>query len=213
MNNMLLLLLLFFSIKPGICQKKISASDANIATFDLLNNKSFAELEMEDATGRLFNTASLRGKTLYVDFWFTTCPPCLKEIPFSIELQKYFAADTTVVFLSICIDNVERKQAWKQLIKDKQLPGVQLFYARNRPQKINLIRQYLVTFPTYLLVDKNMKVIGYDAPRPSEKQWVFWAIAKAEQGQKLSSSYREVIRRTKEYNEFMQINAARIESH
>src|SRR4051794_8996337 len=80
--------------------------DAYVAgTFDLLNNKTFIPLQLEDTAGELFNTSSLFGKTIYVDFWFTSCPPCLKEIPHSAALQQFFAADTNIVFLDICIDN------------------------------------------------------------------------------------------------------------
>jgi len=184
-------------------QKEASWQDSLAATYDILNYKPFAELNLEDTSGNLFNTASLRGKTIYVDFWFTTCPPCLKEIPYAKDLQQYFAEDTNLVFVSICIENIQRKPAWKQMIKDKQMLGIHLFYARNRPQKINLLREYQVTFPTYLLVNKEMKVIGYDAPRPSEKGWVHWAISEAERNVLLSYAYKQYIKRSKEYADFL----------
>ncbi|HKQ99705.1 MAG TPA: TlpA disulfide reductase family protein [Pyrinomonadaceae bacterium] len=31
--------------------------------------------------GKQFDSASLRGKIVVVDFWFTGCPPCLEELP------------------------------------------------------------------------------------------------------------------------------------
>src|SRR5881398_949665 len=72
------------------------------ASFDQLNNKPFLGLQLEDTSGHIFNTLSLKGKTIYVDFWFTSCPPCLKEIPYSNALQQFFASDTNIVFLNIC---------------------------------------------------------------------------------------------------------------
>lgn len=176
--------------------------DSIIAHYDRLNNKPFAALQLEDTSGNLFTTGSLKGKTFYVDFWFTACPPCIKEIPYSKALQQYFAADTNIVFLSICIENIDRKLVWKQMIKDREMPGIHLFYARNQPQKINLLRQYDITFPTYLLLNKEMKVIGYDAPRPSEKGWVHWAISRAAEGKLLSKSYKQMITHSTEYNTF-----------
>ncbi len=128
----------------------------------------FADLSLEDTSGQLFSTSSLAGKTVYVDFWFTTCAPCLQEIPYSKCLQQFFAADTNIVFLNICIEAFEKKERWKQLVKDKQMQGIHLFYARNRPQKINLLREYNIVFPTYVLVDKNQNILDADAPRPSE---------------------------------------------
>src|SRR4051794_4673312 len=167
--------------------------DAYIAaTFDLLNNKTFIPLQLEDTAGHLFNTSTLLGKTIYVDFWFTACPPCLKEIPFYKRLQQQFKNDTNTVFLSICIENIDQKASWKKMVKEKEIGGIHLFYARNRPQKVNLLRRYDIVFPTYLLVNKEMKIIGYDAPRPSEKGWVEWALSKAGQGTSLSASYKEM---------------------
>jgi thiol-disulfide isomerase/thioredoxin len=92
-------------------------NSAAVVIFDRLNNKPFAALEMEDTSGVPFNTASLIGKTIYVDFWFTACAPCIREIPHSIALQKYFSKDTNIVFLNICIDNNERKAVWKEMVR------------------------------------------------------------------------------------------------
>jgi thiol-disulfide isomerase/thioredoxin len=189
MKGLFICIILVQVLVTGFSQNKFSRYDAYIAsTFDLLNNQPFAELQLEDTSGEIHNTISLIGKTLYVDFWFTTCPPCIKQIPFSKTLHKYFEKDTNVVFLNICIDNIERKQDWKQMIKENGMPGIHLFYARNRPQKINLLKAYKISFPTYLLVNKQMKVTGYNAPRPSEEGLVHWVITKATEGLFLSAS-------------------------
>lgn len=180
-----------------------SLYDTNVARFDFLNNKLFVPLQLEDTSGHIFNTAALMGKTIYVDFWFTSCPPCLREIPYSSSLQKFFATDTNIVFLNICIDNKERRQAWKQMVHDKKMQGIHLFYARNQPQKISLLKEYYITFPTYLLVNKEMRIIGYDAPRPSEEGWAHWAIVRAKDGVLLSESYSEIINHSKAYKDFL----------
>ncbi len=193
--------------KNGFSQNRSSAYDPCVAdTFDLLNNKPFARLLLEDTAGQIFNTSLLAGKTIYVDFWFTSCSPCLREIPYSKTLQQFFASDTNIVFLNICIDNIERKQAWKQIINNKKMSGIHLFYMRNKPQKINLLKEYKITFPMHLLINKEMKIIGYDAPSPFEQGWVHWAIAEAEKNIFLSDSYRQLITHSKSYKEFIDDN-------
>jgi len=214
MNKSFIILVCAIIIFTGtFSQSRSSAYDPCVAdTFDLLKNKPFAQLQLEDTAGHIFNTSLLTGKTIYVDFWFTSCPPCLKEIPYSKSLQQFFASDTNIVFLNICIDNIERKQAWKQMIHDKKMDGIHLFYVLNRPQKINLLRQYEIIFPAYLIVNKEMKVMGYHAPGPSEEGWVHWAIAEAENNNLLSDSYRELMNQSKRYREFINENWQRIVS-
>lgn len=208
--RLFIILTLLSACTTALSQKQAAYDPYAAATFDLLNNKPFFQLQSEDTAGHIFNTTSLAGKTIYVDFWFTACRPCIQEVPYSKSLQQFFTSDTNVVFLNICIDNIERKQAWKQIIQGNKMHGIQLFYARNRPQKINLLREYKITFPTYLLVNKEMKVIGYNAPRPSEEGWVHWAIFQAEQNNLLSASYKKRAEHSKEYNEFINENWKKI---
>lgn len=163
----------------------------------------FAELQLEDSSGKTFNTSSLLGKVIYVDFWFTACAPCIQEIPWSQSLQKFYAKDTNVVFLNICIENLIRKPVWKQMIQDKQMMGIHLFYPRNRPQKVNLLRQYDIKFPTYILVDKNMKVIDDDMPRPSETGWIYWLISQASKGFTPHESAVRIDEQYEDYKNFM----------
>jgi thiol-disulfide isomerase/thioredoxin len=203
MKTVVFIFFLLLTRTTGIAQPRSYHYDSLNRSYNYLINEPFAELELEDTSGKLIKTSSLTGKTIYVDFWFTTCPPCIKEMPYAKSLQEYFANDTNIVFLSICIENIQTKTAWKQIIKDKALPGLHLFYARNRPQKVNLLRKYKITFPTYLLVNKEMRVIGYNAPRPSEKGLVHWSIMKAAEGKSLADSYKDVLKHTKQYGDFL----------
>jgi len=42
--------------------------------------------------GERFDTASLRGKVVLVNFWATTCAACIEKMPDLIETHKKFAA-------------------------------------------------------------------------------------------------------------------------
>lgn len=210
MKKTLLIVSLFYSFQSFCQNNKVGYDSAIAETFDLLNGKPFAEIQLEDTSGQLFHTSSLLGKTIYVDFWFTQCSPCLKEIPFSKSLESFFDTTSNLVFLNICIENKERKQAWKEMVREKEMPGIQLFYALNSPQKINLLRTFKVTFPTYLLVNNEMKVIGYDAPRPSQEGFVHWSIAQATHDTLLSESYRQMMYETSSYLSFINKNKEKI---
>ncbi len=164
----------------------------------------FQDLELEDCKGNIINTSTFLGKTIYVDFWFTACAPCIKEIPHSKALQHFFKKDTNIVFMTICIENIDRKPIWREMVLQQEMKGINLFYARNRPQNVNLMRAYNITFPTYILVNSKMKVIGDNAPRPSEKGWVHWAIYRAAQGVSLTQSKEEMNKNTTDFKKFIE---------
>ncbi|GEO08527.1 TlpA family protein disulfide reductase [Segetibacter aerophilus] len=190
MKSFVVILILTIVSSSCFCQKQHRRYDSLIAVYSYLYNQPFPELELEDTSGALIKISSFTGKTVYVDFWFTTCPPCLHEVPYSKALQEYFKKDTNIVFVSICIEEINRKPDWKKMIQEQEMQGVHLFYARNRPQKINLLRRYEIAFPTYLLLNKEMRVIGYNAPRPSEKGWVHYAIEQATKNISLVEAFK-----------------------
>lgn len=163
----------------------------------------FDALLLEDTSGTLVNTLKFMGKTIYVDFWFLSCPPCIYEIPYSNKLQQYFAKDTSVVFLSICIDNKEEKNNWKNLIREKQIQGIHLFYARNKPQKVNLLRRYNITFPTFLLLNNKMQVLGINVPRPSEWNAVRWIIEMGKHNMPVNKSMCMINANHPDYERFL----------
>ena len=58
---------------------------------------------------------SLKGKVVIVDFWATWCPPCRKEIPGFVELQKKFGTKgLAVVGLSVDDDVAPVKEFCKE---------------------------------------------------------------------------------------------------
>src|SRR5438105_3933197 len=54
--------------------------------------------------GKKVSAADYDNKVLILDFWATWCPPCKKEVPGFIELQKKYA-DKGLVILGFSFDN------------------------------------------------------------------------------------------------------------
>lgn len=46
------------------------------------------ELTLKDIDGHAIHLSDYRGKVVLVNFWATWCPPCRKEIPDLIKLQR-----------------------------------------------------------------------------------------------------------------------------
>lgn len=65
-----------------------------------------------DASGKKVSLSSLQGKVVFVNFWATWCPPCIKEMP-SIQALKEKMKGKDVVFLLVDIDgNYEKAKAF-----------------------------------------------------------------------------------------------------
>lgn len=69
------------------------------------------EFAANDVDGQLRNISEWDGKVIFLNFWATWCPPCLKEIPDFIELQNAYG-DQGFQIIGIAIDNKEAVQQY-----------------------------------------------------------------------------------------------------
>jgi len=78
-----------------------------------LLNKPAPAFNLRDLDGKDWTLNSLRGKIVVLNFWFTTCLPCIKEMP---ELNALVAAysDMPVIFLALTFNNREQVKAFHE---------------------------------------------------------------------------------------------------
>ena len=127
-----------------------------------LQNVNAPNFSLQDTSGKTVQLKSFRSQIVVLDFWFTNCAPCIGNIPY-FELTKSFYTDSSnIVFVSICIDNIERKDHWKSLIKKHNITGINLFLPKNRKQTENneFYKDTISSFPTYLLISKKGQILG-----------------------------------------------------
>ena len=62
------------------------------------------EFAAADLSGQLRNIKEWDGKVILLNFWATWCPPCLKEIPDFIELQKTYG-EQGLQIIGIAVDD------------------------------------------------------------------------------------------------------------
>jgi peroxiredoxin len=62
------------------------------------------EFELPDLDGRKVSLSQHKGKTIILNFWTSTCPPCLEEMPSLSALAKVVAKRKDVVVLTVSTD-------------------------------------------------------------------------------------------------------------
>ena len=117
-----------------------------------------------DKDGNEFSLSSFNSSLVYVDVWATWCGPCKAEIPALKELEHDYH-NNNITFLSVSVDT--DKEAWLNMVADKQLGGVQL-WANGWS---GITKSYAINgIPRFMLFDSEGNVISLDAPRPSSAE-------------------------------------------
>lgn len=127
---------------------------------------------LEDHKGKIWHFSDLKGKVVYIDVWTTWCGPCRAEAPLFEKMAADYAGKD-VVFLGISADRPKDKATWVEMAGHKQT--LQLYSG----EKTAFMQYYQVPgYPTFLLFDKEGKVVSADAPRPSTENTIKEAINK-----------------------------------
>jgi thiol-disulfide isomerase/thioredoxin len=69
-------------------------------------NLGYAEFDflLKDTSGETLDVRTLEGKTIFLNFWATWCPPCIAEMPDIEKLYKNVEGEG-IVFLMVSVDD------------------------------------------------------------------------------------------------------------
>lgn len=124
---------------------QIKKDQADGQTLVSMINKPAPQFELTDLQGKKWSLKQLRGKTVVLNFWFTSCPPCVREMPELNKLvQQYKGKD--VVFLALSYNNVEQVNTF---LKNHDFNYTIL------PNSENVDNTYKISmWPTSIVIDK-----------------------------------------------------------
>ena len=153
--------------------KGANQDEKNLASvterFNLLKNltpgNTSPNFAYENHKGGETSLADLKGKVVYVDVWATWCGPCKREIPYLKEVESEYHGKN-IAFVSISIDEKKDYDAWRNMVADKELGGIQLM--ADNDWKSKFVTDYGIKgIPRFILIDTEGNIVNSDAPRPS----------------------------------------------
>lgn len=161
--------LMFAAFAFAACQSKSNNTSENGVAADSLSTTvteaALPDVTLERPDGTKLELSSLFGKTLFLDFWATWCPPCCAEIPYLDTLAKQFAGNQEVRIISISVD--QDRDAWvKKVTEDK--PTWEQYRISSDDADDFFTAIELETIPRFLIVSPDGSIINSDAPRPSD---------------------------------------------
>lgn len=129
-----------------------------------------AFVEYENHKGGTTSLKDLKGKYVYVDVWATWCGPCIREIPSLKEVEKQFHGKN-IAFVSTSIDKASAHNTWVEMVKNKELGGIQLM--ADNDWNSQFVKDYAIEgIPRFILIDPDGNIVSADAPRPSNPKLV-----------------------------------------
>jgi len=120
-----------------------------------------------DIDGNTVKLSDFRGKTVFIDFWATWCPPCRDSIPAIKNIHKQFASNPDAVILGINLS--EKPSTVINFVKSNAIKYPVLLGDKKTADLygINAI-------PSFFIIDKNGNVVknykGYN--NSLEAEWL-----------------------------------------
>lgn len=125
--------------------------EPGIAVNDAVRGEPFETAVIEGADGSKVDVADLLGRPMVVNFWFSACPPCKREMP-AIE-EAHLRYSESVDFVGVNpVDSVKRMNDFASDI------GV-TYTLLSDPDSELLVANGIAAFPTTLFVDASGVVV------------------------------------------------------
>jgi len=84
-----------------------AVSRAKTPSVDSLIGTKRADFTLNDLDGKPHSIAEWDGQVVLINFWATWCPPCRREIPLLVDLQREYAERGFTV-LGLAMDNLTK---------------------------------------------------------------------------------------------------------
>lgn len=127
------------------------------------------DFELKDQYGNTHRLSDYKGKTVFLNFWATWCPPCKAEMP---DIQKIYEeyqekGDDSLVILGIAAPNWGQEQSQEGITAFLEEMGYTYPVVMDTTGEM-FMAYGISSFPTTFMIDKEGNVFGYASGQLSE---------------------------------------------
>ena len=153
-------------------------SNSNSQSIDKENkNEKIMSIDftLYDQNGKEHKLSDYKGKTVFLNFWATWCPPCKAEMPYIEQLYKeYNKNNKDVVILGVASPNLDREGSKEDIIEFLQQEKYTFPVVMDNNGE--LAYQYGISaYPTTFIIDKEGYITQY-VPGAMDKQTMKYLI-------------------------------------
>lgn len=127
------------------------------------------DFTLNDQSGNSHRLSDYKGKTVFLNFWATWCPPCRREMPDIQKLYEEYSAeeDPSVIILGIAAPDYGDEGSVEEISAFLEEHGYTYPVVMDTTGEIFM--QYgIYSFPTTYMIDKDGNIFGYATGQLSE---------------------------------------------
>lgn len=127
--------------------------------------KPYFDFTIVSIDGDTITGHDLQGKVTVINFWFSTCAPCIAEFDELESIYEKYKNDDSFQFLSITRDDAELA---RKSVKQYQLPYAVCSVADAECRRLN----YKSGYPTTLIIDQEGKLCYKKSGGPIDQKMI-----------------------------------------
>jgi thiol-disulfide isomerase/thioredoxin len=121
------------TLQRGLLATGILRPDTDIDPEEVI--PAWFNFTLENESGELLSFSEFRGKTIFLNFWATWCPPCIAEMPNIQKLYDDVGNQDDLVFVMLSLDEDPDKA--RAFVKRKEFDFPIYFLRSRRPGVYN----------------------------------------------------------------------------
>ena len=114
-----------------------------------------------DQYGKKHTLSNYKGKTIFLNFWATWCPPCREEMPYIEELYKEYGENKNdVIILGVASPEVGKEKNVEGI--KEFLKNMNMTFPTVMDNNGSQVYQYgIYAFPSTLIINKDGNIVNY----------------------------------------------------